>query len=236
MAPVSTSPTDTEVMKMTIQTQNNIDCHEFRLMDLPAELREQIYCHASALFPPIDTASIRNTPDTIHIPAIAQLSKQTRQEALAVFYRNREVQLSLHCYRNVERSIAWLINWGDDAHLTNSIVFSGLMKPGLGNIFHLTLNCLRKDSGMQYRVSRRPHADPRSEKTFRELEEKISAYINKKVESDQTLQGEVGKLTKSEILDIFDLVQRDTGWHPPAAPEPRRCLLPPSSKRQRRFS
>lgn len=213
---------------MAAQTPIQRDRHIFRLMDLPAELRELIYYYASAPFPPIDTASIRNTPDAISFPAVAQLSRQTRNEALAVFYRNREVHLSLHCDRNVERSIAWLSHWGDDTQLTDKIVLEGLHKRGTpGSMFHLTITCLRKEKETQYRVNMRSHQDPKAEKACQAVKESVSLYIDKKVASDLSLLDEVGKLTKSEMLDIFTLVRSLTGWDaawlrvpPPLDPRP----------------
>lgn len=57
---------------------------EFPFLELPAELREQIYYYAARPILPIDTAAIPGTPDCVLVPAVAQLSRQTRREALHV--------------------------------------------------------------------------------------------------------------------------------------------------------
>lgn len=78
----------------------------FRLMDLPAELRKEVYFPASEPFPALET----NRLDVAKVPTIAQLSQQTRKEALAVFYRNRKIPISLHCDRDILNATGWLDN------------------------------------------------------------------------------------------------------------------------------
>jgi len=83
----------------------------FRFLDLPPELREVIYSLAMAPFPPIDTAAIPDTPDRVVIPTIAQVSRTVREEALAIFYRQRPVHISLHCGENTRDSLEWAKAW-----------------------------------------------------------------------------------------------------------------------------
>ena len=51
----------------------------FHFLRLPAELRETIYLFAvQSSLTPLDTAAIPGTPDRVHIPPVAQASKQLR--------------------------------------------------------------------------------------------------------------------------------------------------------------
>ncbi|KAF7197698.1 hypothetical protein HII31_00787 [Pseudocercospora fuligena] len=185
----------------------------FRFMDLAAELRELIYEFASAPFPPVNTAAINNTPDMVHIPKIAQLNKQTRSEALAVFYRNRELKLSLHCERNIYRAESWLDAAGSGRIMPGLITFSG-REPG-GTFFHIEVRCSKNDP--QFTVISRPgSALPGVDRARHDrLCNKLSAYLSGLKKSGDL----VGHLTAGEVKTALSLLE---GWIAYAAGQPER--------------
>lgn len=56
----------------------------FRLLDLPAEMREKVYEASIVDWPMLHTAAIPGSSERPLIPSIAQASRQLREEALAV--------------------------------------------------------------------------------------------------------------------------------------------------------
>lgn len=111
----------------------------FRLLDLPAELREIIYYHSAEDLPAIDTAAIKNHGIT-KVPLIAQLCRDVREEALAVLYRNRELRFSFHCERNIERGNMWLQAAGHHSEMPCTVVLAGVLKQ-TSEFFHIHVRC-----------------------------------------------------------------------------------------------
>ena len=100
----------------------------FPFLNLPAELREQVYLIALQPITAVDTASIPGTPDRVRIPAVAQVSRQLRDEALHVLFRNRPVEVSLHSMENFRRALLWVEKCYDAGRACGMVIFSGRLE------------------------------------------------------------------------------------------------------------
>ena len=171
----------------------------FRLLHLPAELREDVYLFAMMPLPPIDTASIPGTPARIVIPSIAQTSKQVRDEALAILLRHRPVEISLHSSENLRRALLWSSSWGAHARLFCTIIFSGCLAH-LGNTFFR----IELQSSEQ-----KPYFKVRGGQFNRKMTDKMKlhvlAYLNKVVEKSDASR--VGKLSSAQLTELIQLVK-----------------------------
>jgi hypothetical protein len=173
-------------------------------MLLPAELREVIYFYAlNPPFPPIETHAINNTTNRVRIPSIAQLSRATRNEALAVFYRRREVIISLHCQRNVDRALAWAKAWGDSAHLSDSITISGTMRTCSNDFYQLKIKCSRDEP--QFSVEVRQHPRERSNRLCQIMRSALAKHLETLAKEKQQ-DNQRGKLTSRDLLGVLTLV------------------------------
>ena len=179
-------------------TENEV----FRLMDLPLELRELIYYHATGPFPPIDTASIANTPDWVTIPPVAQLSPQTRHEALGVFYRNRPVMFSLHCQRNIERAKSWIDSCVSSPRVFNTIICSGSIWHCQGNFFHITIEYSPKT--LRFHASARPGASEVTDHVCQTTKDEVQKYLNN--QAANKTENEKGMLSADNLHDILHIM------------------------------
>ncbi|GAB7364708.1 hypothetical protein MBLNU230_g5508t1 [Neophaeotheca triangularis] len=148
----------------------------FRLMDLAAELREKIYFFAALPLTPIDTASIPGTPDFVKIPVIAQVNKQVREEALAVFSRKRSVQISLHSSQHFKQSMVWVAKHTDSSAFFSRIIFAGKLKYQNNNFFHITIDCLPK--APYFRAHRRDAATKAADQISHYIKHRILNYLD----------------------------------------------------------
>jgi hypothetical protein len=181
----------------------------FEFKALPPELRELVIFQASWPFPPIETNAINNTPKRVRIPSIAQLSRETRKEALAVFYRNREVIISLHCRRNVQRAVEWAKTWGD-FHMSDTITIGGVMKFCENDWYHLTIKCSRDDP--QFSVEARPHLEERPNRYCQAMRDALALHLDEKAARKKDVQHK-GMLTSKELLGVLVLVRRLSDRH-----------------------
>ncbi|KJX96604.1 hypothetical protein TI39_contig613g00013 [Zymoseptoria brevis] len=180
--------------------------HEvFRFMDLAPELRELCYFHACCPFPPIETDAINNTSNRVHIPSIAQLSRTTRKEALAVFYRNREVVISLHCRRNIDRAMKWAKAWGDSSYMSSAIVISGTMSKCSNDWYQLRVSCSRDQA--QFRVEVRTHLEEHSNKQCLAMRDGVARHLERET-ADKQQEFERGRLNSKNLLGVLTVVLR----------------------------
>lgn len=186
----------------------------FPLKDLPAELREWVYFHTMAPFPPINTAAIANTqnmdvPTMAPIPAIAQVDRAIRAEALAVFYRNRELRISLHCGRNILRATAWLNSVGRSRVLPNRITIEGMGRYlDAGDTFSITIHC--SEQLPQFRVDARPGASVQTQEVVELMKKEVTEYLEERAKAKEGWK-EQGKLKACELSSIVNRVRKIAG-------------------------
>lgn len=177
----------------------------FRLMDLPAELREEIYYHASPSFPPLETSK----PDIARVPAIAQLSQQTRKEALAVFYRNRDVHIRLRSDHDIINTNGWLDSCARNAELSHKITINGHF-PYRAN-FSLVISCQKKDPQFTAHVELDDKESRRNlvKENFALLQGQVANYLENK--TSWRPENRRGRLTVGEMRNIVNVVRKITG-------------------------
>ncbi|KAF2170092.1 hypothetical protein M409DRAFT_19699 [Zasmidium cellare ATCC 36951] len=180
----------------------------FRLMDLPPELREEIYYHASPSFPPLETSK----PDIARVPAIAQLSRQTRNEALAIFYKNRDIHMRLHTDEDILSATGWLDACAKNAELSHKITISGLFTRL--STFTLVISCQKKDPQFTVDVQSSIEEEFRgivkhTKKGVRIMKDEVSNYLeNKTVRRPEDRRG---RLTVGEMRSIVNIVRKVAG-------------------------
>lgn len=202
LATLAKVPSITEAMATSPQ-------QAFRILDLPGELREEIYTLVMSPFPPIDTAAIPGTADRVTIPAITQTSQQLRDETLAVFCRNRPVQISLHCDDNVRRASAWTESWQAHAKGFATIIFSGKMLATGYEFFHVTIQSLR--TAPYFVVRARPAISRRGDIIISRMLKKIRACLSR----INNIVGEhqQAMLTTDQLPKLIQLVEKASKNH-----------------------
>ena len=171
----------------------------FPLEALPPELRELIYYHAMSPFKPVDTAAIPGTPQHIRIPAIAQLSRKTRKEALYVLSRSRPIEVSLYSSVNVERALAWARNLsGRHDHL----IFSGRISQLENNFFRITLRI--SDQQPYFQVSSRPAASAEADTFIAGMKTKMLHFLSCKVDAQNARQARLCSQVMCDLIKLLD--------------------------------
>ncbi|KAK4542780.1 hypothetical protein LTR36_006156 [Oleoguttula mirabilis] len=183
----------------------------FRMLDLPPELREHIYYLAIESFPVIDTAAVQ---DKVIIPAITQVSQQLRNEGLAVFYRNRPVEVSFHCDQNVRRAKIWAKSWADHAKDFTTIMFSGKMRATGYEFFHITVEKIK--TAPYFKVHARPGVSRTGAVVVEHMQYQIEARL--KSFSKRASSQEQAKLTAEQFPVLIEVVERASQFLPPAEP------------------
>lgn len=174
----------------------------FRFMDLPPELRELVYYHALAPIKPIDTAAISNTPDRVFFQPIAQLSKQTRNEALHVLFRSRPVEISLHSGENIRRALLWAWKWKDHARGLPQLIFSGKIAMHGNNFFTITLDI--SDEAPFYQAKAKKGATPATSEFIAKLKGGMLDWMES--ELYDVKEGRQGKLSGRALSQLISLV------------------------------
>ncbi|KAK4504090.1 hypothetical protein PRZ48_005005 [Zasmidium cellare] len=180
----------------------------FRLMDLPPELREEVYYHASPSFPPLETSK----PDIARVPTIAQLSRQTRKEALAVFYRNRDIHMRLHTDTDILSATGWLDSCAKNAELSHKITISGRFTAV--SSFTLVISCQKRDPQFTVNVQSSVEEDRRSivkhaRNAVAVMKEEVSNYLENK--TSWRPEDRRGRLTVGEMRSIVNIVRKVAG-------------------------
>ena len=175
----------------------------FPFLQLPAELREQIYYFAVQPIVPLDTAAIPGTPDRVTVPLIAQVSKLIRKEALHSLFANRPVEVSLHSSENVRRALLWADRWKDHAKSFGQIIFSGRLAACEYNFFHITLEC--SDEGPFFRARARPAASARADTLVAKVKEDLLKLLERWVK--KAVKGREGRLSGDQLRDLIKLVE-----------------------------
>lgn len=196
---------DRDLPESSLSLSSPIPAMVFRLMDLPPELREEVYYHASPSFPPLETSQ----PDVARVPAIAQLSRQTRKEALAVFYRNRDVTLNLRSDPDIMNATGWLDSCARNAELSHKITIDGHF-PYRAN-FSLIISCQKKDPQFSADVQLDDKESRRNlvKKDFALLESQVTNYLENK--TSWRPEDRRGRLTVGEMRNIVNVVRKITG-------------------------
>lgn len=191
--------------KNSLSLASPIQATVFRLMDLPPELREEIYYYASPSFPPLETSK----PDIARVPAIAQLSRQTRREALAVFYRNRDVTLNLRSDPDIMNATGWLDSCASNAELSHTITIDGHF-PYRAK-FSLVISCQKKDPQFTADVQLDDKESRRNlvKRNFALLESQVTKYLEDK--TSWRPEDRRGRLTVGEMRNIVNVVRKITG-------------------------
>lgn len=174
----------------------------FPFMDLPAELRELVYYHAFTPIEPIDTAAIPNTPDLIRIPPIAQLSQQTRKEALHVLSRSRPVEISLHSSENHRRALLWALQWHDHAAALPELVFSGRIANLQFHFFEITVRI--SDEQPHLTAQAKQFSSDKAMEWVWETRRVILARLSKELEDVQ--EGRQAKLSGGTLVELIEMV------------------------------
>ena len=177
----------------------------FRILDLPPELREHIYYFAMGPnYPPIDTANIPGTPDDATIPALAQVSQQLRGEALAVFYRNRTVKISLYGDENVRQAKAWVNAWAMHAQEFSSVTFAGTMRCAKNEFFHIAIDCVK--NAPYFKIHVRPGVSECGEEVLEYMLSEVEGRLARFRRSPS--KDEKGGLTASQLRELVGVVHR----------------------------
>jgi hypothetical protein len=92
---------------------------------LPPEIREIILLYSMLPLLILSTASIPNTPDHIQIPAVAHVCHSLRDEALAIFYRNRPLEITVYSTANEKLTETWLSLWDETEFKDITIIGKG---------------------------------------------------------------------------------------------------------------
>ncbi|KAK5121364.1 hypothetical protein LTR85_005530 [Meristemomyces frigidus] len=181
----------------------------FRMLDLPPELREQIYYLAIERFPVIDTAAVQ---DRVVIPTIAQTSRQLRGEALSVFYRNRPVEVSFHCDENIRRAKVWAKSWAGHAkHFSSTITFSGKMRATGYEFFHITVERIKM--APYFMVTARPGVSRLGAIVAEHMEARIGVRLKKFTR--KAANYEQARLTAEQFQALINNVDRASQYNSP---------------------
>lgn len=178
----------------------------FRILSLPPELRELIYYYAMAPLPPIDTAAIPGTPNRVVIPAIAQVSRLLRKEALSVFYRHRPVEISLHCDENVRRALKWAKAWDGHSKGFATVVFTGRLAEAKNEFFHITVESSK--SAPYFATHSRPGASEKACKIVARMAGRLQERL--KTAGRRTSEEDRGRLTGEQLTALISHVQADS--------------------------
>lgn len=210
----ATSQTPSIAAASTLQSEEN-----FRLLDLPPELREEIYYQVMGPhFPVIDTAAIPGTPDRVVIPSIAQVSQQLRNETLAVFYRNRPVEVSSYCDDNVLRAHAWAKSWAGHAKDFTTIIFKGKMRATGYEFFHLTVGGTK--TAPYFTVCARPGVSEIGDAVLEHMVLKAEVCLTKFGKDMSTQQR--GRLTAGQFAMLINLAEQASQYDPSRAARRKR--------------
>ena len=174
----------------------------FPFLKLPAELREQIYLFAVHPITPVDTAAIPGTADRVVIPTVAQLSRQTRTEALHVLFSNRPVEISLHSKENLRRAGLWIARWRAQANSITRIFFTGCLERAENDFFHITLQC--SDEAPHFRVSTRLGASDEANTLILQMKDNLLHSLEHKVQSAK--EGQKGRLSGGDLIRLIGLI------------------------------
>lgn len=174
----------------------------FPFMDLLAELRELIYCTAFMPIKPIDTAAIPGTADLIRIHHIAQLSQQTRQEALHVLFRSRPVEISLHSSENVRRALLWAQKWQDHAAALPVLIFSGRIASLEFHFFEITVRI--SDEKPHLAAEAKKFSSDKAMEWVEEMKKSILTWLSKELEGVR--EERYTKLSGRALVELIEMV------------------------------
>lgn len=174
----------------------------FKLMALPAELRELVYYQAMKPITPIDTAAIPNTPDCLIIPSIAHLSKQTRHEALHILFKSRPVEISLHSDENLRRALLWAQEWQNHALALPQLIFSGRITQHQFEFFTITIHI--SDEAPFFRASAKRAASTESDKFIASLKEQMLLWLASQLSAVK--EGREVRLSGAALSKLIELV------------------------------
>lgn len=182
--------------------QADKDERGFPILDLLPELRKQIYYLAIERFAVIDTAAIQ---DKVVTPSIAQASRQLRNEALAVFLRNRPVEISFHCALNVRRAKMWANSWAGHAEGFSTIAFSGVMQATGYEFFHITVKSLK--TAPYFIVTSRPGVSKSGVPVIGRLEDKMNKRLRRFCRNANDYEQQ--RLTAARLGELIDEVEME---------------------------
>ena len=184
------------------------------LLDLPAELREQVYLFAIQPITPLDTAAIPGTPNRVRLPPIAQVSRQLRDEVRYVLFRNRLVEISLHSGENLRRALLWAENLSGPSSLFGIIIMSGCMKQAMNEFFHITIEI--SDGAPFFRVRTRPGASQEADLIISRMKSQLLDWLEAKVKAAK--EGPKARLSSASIIEMIYMIDGASCYYPPADP------------------
>lgn len=149
-------------------------------MNLPAELREQVYYWAAQPITPLDTGAIPGAPDRVSIPAIAQTSTQLRDEALHVLFKNRPAEIRMHSAYSFNRAIDWALKCSGHSNAFGMIKFCGRLEAAENQYFNITLELL--DDSPFYLVHTKRCASTKADLITAQIEERLLKFLKEHAE------------------------------------------------------
>lgn len=208
----------------------------FPFLELPAELRELVYYHAvqpitvslswtsirfnTCVWPfangvplgqPIDTGAIPGAPDRVRIPAIAQTSKQLRNEVLHVLFKHRPAEIRMTSAYSFERALTWAKNCTGNSNSFGIINFAGRLEYAQNEFYHVTLEI--SDESPYFEVRSRRGASAKADLIIAHVMEKLLNDLDAKVKAAK--KGQECRLSGDSIADLIHLIDGSSRWGPP---------------------
>jgi hypothetical protein len=187
----------------TVWDRTDLPEGTFKFLTLPAELRELIYIHAIGDIVPVDTAATPGSRDHLTIPVMAQLNRQTRDEALHCLYKHRPVAVSLHSAVNVRYALLWARRLGDHAKVYSKIIFKGRIAAAQNDFFHLTLACA--DEKPFFRLRARPAASLQADMVIKTMKDDTMKFLDEKLARSKA--GQEGALSRQDVVKLINMLK-----------------------------